>query len=43
MRVENVIATKTDTGGIKLDMNVEWKGKADIELDANMFPSVVSR
>ncbi|KAK3116145.1 hypothetical protein LTR53_003818 [Teratosphaeriaceae sp. CCFEE 6253] len=40
MKLNNVIATKTDTNGIKLDMNLEWKGKADIELDANMFPSI---
>lgn len=42
MRISNVLATKTDTNGIKLDMNVDWDGQCDIELDANMIPSLVS-
>ena len=39
----NVQVTKTDTAGIKLDLNVDWDGKCDIELDGEMMPTVVSR
>jgi hypothetical protein len=39
----NVLVTQTDTQGIKLDLNVDWDGKCDIKLDANMMPEVVSR
>ncbi|KAK0266460.1 hypothetical protein LTS09_000413 [Friedmanniomyces endolithicus] len=40
MTVSKVLATKTDTNGIKLDLNVDWKGKADIELKGNMIPTL---
>ena len=40
LRLTNVLATRTDTDGIKLDMNVDWEGKCDIELDADMIPSL---
>jgi Ca2+-dependent lipid-binding protein len=43
MRLSNVLATKTDTGSIKLDMNVDWDGQCDIQLDGDMIPSLVSR
>lgn len=42
MRLSNVLATKTDTNGIKLDMNVDWEGQCDIELDGNLIPTLVS-
>jgi len=38
MKVSEVDVHKTDHGGIKLDMNVTWEGKSDIELDGNMVP-----
>ncbi|KAK8044396.1 hypothetical protein PG993_004420 [Apiospora rasikravindrae] len=31
---------KTDLGGIKLDMDVVWDGKSDVELDAHMVPKI---
>lgn len=40
LRLSNVLATKTDTDGIKLDMNVDWDGKCDIELDGDMIPAL---
>jgi len=41
MRISNVLATKTETNGIKLDLNVDWDGQCDIELDGNMIPTLV--
>ncbi|KAK4539474.1 hypothetical protein LTR36_010910 [Oleoguttula mirabilis] len=41
MRLSNVLATKTDTNGIKLDMNVDWEGECDIQLDGEMIPALV--
>lgn len=43
LRLSNAKVTKTELDGIKLDLNVDWKGKADIEMDANMIPALVSR
>ena len=42
LRLSNAKTTKTEVDGIKLDMNVDWVGKADIGLDANMMPAMVS-
>lgn len=42
LRLSNVKVTKTELDGIKLDLNLDWKGKADIEMDANMIPALVS-
>ncbi|KAF7853622.1 uncharacterized protein EAF02_011927 [Botrytis sinoallii] len=36
----NVKVTKTAHDGIKLDLNVDWDGQCDIELDGNMMPKV---
>lgn len=41
-RFHDVIVTQTETKGIKLDMNVDWDGESDIQLDANMMPALVS-
>jgi Ca2+-dependent lipid-binding protein len=41
MKVSNVLATKTETGSIKLDLNVDWAGKCDIQLDGTMIPTLV--
>ena len=41
-QLSNCLVTKTETGSIKLDLNVDWAGKCDIELDASMMPTVVS-
>jgi len=38
--ISNVKTSKTEHEGIKLDMNIEWDGKADIELDGDMIPAV---
>jgi len=42
LKIDGVLATKTDTGSIKLDMNVHWDGECDIQLDGSMIPSLVS-
>jgi hypothetical protein len=39
----NVLVTKIGTDGIKLDLNVDWDGKSDIELKGEMIPSLVSQ
>ncbi|KAE9981731.1 hypothetical protein EG328_011429 [Venturia inaequalis] len=36
--LSNVKVTKTPQDGIKLDLDVDWKGQCDIQLDANMMP-----
>ena len=36
----DVRVTKTPLDGIKLDLQVNWAGKCDMELDADMFPKV---
>ncbi|GJC86196.1 C2 domain-containing protein [Colletotrichum tofieldiae] len=41
MRVSEVDVHKADNGGIKLDMDVIWEGKSDIELDGNMVPKLI--
>lgn len=38
----DVRVTKTPLDGIKLDLQLNWAGNCDIELDADMFPKVVS-
>lgn len=43
LRLSNAKTTKTENDGIKLDLNVDWVSKSDIELDADMMPAVVSR
>ncbi|KAK1461257.1 C2 domain-containing protein [Colletotrichum paranaense] len=40
MRVAEVDVHKVDNGGIKLDMDVIWEGKSDIELDGKMVPKL---
>ncbi|KIW60771.1 hypothetical protein, variant 4 [Exophiala xenobiotica] len=40
LRVSNAKTTKTEEDGIKLDLNVDWVGKADIEMDADMIPAL---
>lgn len=42
LRLSNARTTKTEVDGIQLDLNVDWKGKADIEMDADMMPALVS-
>jgi len=41
MRISKVDTHRTETQGIKLDMDVEWDGKCDIELDGKMIPKLV--
>ncbi|KEF57666.1 uncharacterized protein A1O9_05584 [Exophiala aquamarina CBS 119918] len=40
LRLSNAKTTKTEVDGIKLDLNLDWVGKADIEMDADMFPAL---
>jgi len=40
LELSNVLVTKTETNGIKLDLNVDWAGQCDISLDANMMPTM---
>jgi hypothetical protein len=37
----NVKVTKTSNAGIELNLNVDWDGQCDIQLDADMMPKVV--
>lgn len=39
--LSNVKVTKTPHDGIKLNLDVNWDGQCDIELDGNMTPKVV--
>jgi len=38
--LSNVKVMKTPYDGIKLDLNVDWNGQCDIELDGDMIPKV---
>ncbi|KAK4202039.1 hypothetical protein QBC40DRAFT_277267 [Triangularia verruculosa] len=40
MRFFNVDVHKVENGGIKLDLDVDWDGKCDIEMDGKMIPKV---
>jgi len=40
LKISRVLATKTATDGIKLDMNVDWDGACDIELDGTGIPAL---
>lgn len=42
MKFSNVNVTKTSETSIKLDLDVDWEGTCDIELDGSMVPKVVS-
>lgn len=42
IRFSNVDVHKTELEGIKLDMDLDWDGKCDFELDASMVPKIVS-
>lgn len=42
LRLGAVDVHKTTMGGIKLDMDVVWESKSDIELDGSMVPKIVS-
>lgn len=41
IRLTNVTSTKLENGAIELDMNVDWEGKCDIELEADYMPGLV--
>lgn len=42
LRLGAVDVHKTTMGGIKLDMDVDWESKSDIELDGSMVPKIVT-
>lgn len=41
IRVSEVDVHKVDNGGIKLDMNIIWEGRSDIELEGKIVPKLV--
>lgn len=41
MHFENIDVHTTENGGIALDMDVDWDGECDIELDGKMVPKIV--
>ena len=41
LRISKVDTHRTESQGIKLDMDVDWDGKCDIELDGKMIPKIV--
>lgn len=41
IRLSNVDVHKTTNEGIKLDMDVDWQGVCDIELDGSRVPKIV--
>lgn len=43
IRVSRVDTHKTETGGVQLDMDIDWEGKSDIDLDGKMVPKMVIR
>ncbi|KAI3393559.1 hypothetical protein diail_4150 [Diaporthe ilicicola] len=40
VRVSEVDVHKTQNGGIKLDMNIVWDGKSDIDLEGSLIPKL---
>lgn len=42
IHVSKVDVHKTENEGIKLDLDVDWDGECDIELNGNMIPKIVS-
>jgi hypothetical protein len=42
LQFSNVNVQKTEHQGIKLDLDLDWAGKCDIELDGDMIPKIVS-
>jgi hypothetical protein len=42
IRFSNVDVHKTPNDGIKLDMDLDWDGACDIELDGARVPKIVS-
>jgi hypothetical protein len=42
IRFSNVDVHKTELQGIKLDMDLEWDGQCDFELEGKMVPKLVN-
>ena len=42
VHISNVDVHKTENEGIKLDVDIDWDGNCDIELDGKMVPKIVS-
>lgn len=42
MRFSHVDVHKSPGEGIKLDMNLDWEGVCDIELEGNHIPKIVN-
>lgn len=41
IRLSNAVTDKTEVDGIRLNMNLDWASKSDIQLKANMIPGLV--
>lgn len=41
IRISEVDVHKTQNGGIKLDMDIVWDGKSDIDLEGSLVPKLV--
>lgn len=41
LKISHVKTAKTSHDGIKLDMNVHWEGKCDMDLEGDMIPALV--
>lgn len=41
IRLTKVTSIKHDSGAIELDMNVDWAGSCDIELEGDYIPNLV--
>lgn len=42
IHINDVDVHKTELGGIKLDLNVVWESKSDIDLEGKLIPKIVS-
>jgi Ca2+-dependent lipid-binding protein len=42
IRISEVDVHKTQNGGIKLDMDIVWDGKSDIDLEGSLIPKLVT-
>ena len=42
IHLSHVDVHKTELQGIKLDMDLDWDGKCDFELEGGMVPKIVS-
>ncbi|KAK5119384.1 hypothetical protein LTR85_007740 [Meristemomyces frigidus] len=41
IKFSHAVATRTERDGIKLDLNLDWEGNSDMELDGEMIPALI--